>query len=111
MDPALTSASTLSVIGIGTVFVALITLVGVVSATARLVERGRARDAGAASQAAGGSQAAADGAPLAPDLRPLALAVYALHLRRRAGVAAAGGPGASRWAMAGRLRQTTPLFR
>ncbi len=114
MDPALTSASTVSVIGIGTVFVALLTLVGVVSATGRLIERGRARAAsgvGAASEAVAGSQPAADGAPLASDLRPLALAAYALHLRRRAGVAAGGRPGLSRWAMAGRLRQTTPLLR
>ena len=104
MDPALTSGSAMSVIGISTVFVALLSLVGVVSATARLVDRGRVR-AGAASDAAATPAASAD-------LRPLALAAYALHLRRRASVGAAGAPGpTSRWAMAGRLRQTAPLLR
>jgi Na+-transporting methylmalonyl-CoA/oxaloacetate decarboxylase gamma subunit len=99
----------MALIGVSTVFVALLTIVGVVSLVGRLVNRANKVDASAAGDTSG-SAALRAGAVPGVDLGRIALAAYALHLRRRASVhAAPGGP--SRWALAGRLRQTAPFVR
>ena len=98
----------MALIGVSTVFVALLTILGVVSLVGRLVNRASKVAASAAGDASGSALRA--GAVPGVDLGRIALAAYALHLRRRASVhATPGGP--SRWALAGRLRQMAPFVR
>ncbi len=110
MDVTLTSSGPMAVIGVGTVFLALLTLVFVISAVARL-SRSKAGGARSEEPEGLGSSAAAQGPDAAGDLRLAALAAYAVHLGRRARARPAATAPISRWAVAGRIRQTAPFQR
>lgn len=102
MDESLIGAVPMAILGVGTVFFALLTIIGVVSLNGYLAERGNRTAA-----------AAAEGAPQAEpavSLRSVALAAYALHLRSRA-LAITRPAQPSRWAMAGRVQQTSSFQR
>jgi Na+-transporting methylmalonyl-CoA/oxaloacetate decarboxylase gamma subunit len=110
---AMTNGPAMSALGVGTVFVALSMLVGVVNLTARIL-RGGARRRSSSAVAATGATPHED-----PQHRPktdvsskhdvgidrlrVALAAYGLHRRRR--VAVRGPEAPSAWLLAGRVRQ------
>ena len=96
----------MAVVGVTTVFFALLSIVAVVVFNHYVSERPNRRTASAVSFAVG----SAPEAEPTTDLRPLALAAYALHLRRSA-FAIREPAQASRWAMAGRVRQTRAFQR
>jgi hypothetical protein len=94
----------MALIGIGTVFLALAALLGALRLTARALSP------------AGPELARAPGSGVAPivqesgvELESVALAAYALHLARRVRIPRPGP--ASRWVIAGRMRQTAPFER
>ncbi|MFQ5699646.1 MAG: OadG family protein [Myxococcota bacterium] len=101
MDVSLTSGLSVSTIGIVTVFMALVVLVGAVSMTGRMVARSQAGapEVPAPRTPASSLDVATDG-----DLRAVAAAAFAAHLRRRVPVRRAHGA-FSLWSSAGRLRQ------
>lgn len=113
MDASLTGGLPMTVIGIGTVFAALLSLIGAILVMTRVMARppspARAEASPDAAQTALPAQATAgdDG----PDLVRVALAAYALHLQIRGRESATGAPGGNRWALAGRMQQMTGLSR
>ncbi len=110
MDVTLTSSGPMAVIGVGTVFLALLSLVFVILAVARLSGRKAGGARSEESEGVGGS-AAAPAPDAAGDMRLAALAAYAVHLGWRARARPAAPAPISRWAVAGRIRQTAPFQR
>ncbi len=114
MDSSLTSVLTLVLIGVGAVFLALATLIAVISVTRFVVELPSRGKAAPSPEVAG---AGVDGRreepereePRSENLEEVALAAYALHVLRRSTVRASPAP--SRWALAGRMSQLAPLRR
>ncbi len=112
MDASLTGGLPVTLIGIGTVFAALLSLICAVMVMTWVTSRGAAQ-AERVSEAPQTSPAAeVTAAGERPDLARVAVAAYALHLQIR-GRASSGAeaPGGSRWALAGRTQQLTPLSR
>ena len=113
MDGSLTGGLPMTVIGIGTVFAALLSLIGAILVMTRVVARppspAQAEASPDAAQTALPAQATAgdDG----PDLVRVALAAYALHLQIRGRESGTKTPGSNRWALAGRMQQLTRLSR
>ena len=96
----------MAIVGVSTVFFALVTIVAVVSVNGYLAQRERRPAAPAAEQ----ESAPARAAEPSTDLRPVALAAYALHLRRSA-LAITGPARPSRWSLAGRVQQASSFQR
>lgn len=107
MDLSATGGLTVSVIGLATVFTALMVLVATVSTTGRWVDRSQSLRAAAPGPDAAPSKLEADSVV---DLRAVAVAAFAAHLRRRA-VTRPPSMAISRWSIAGRLRQLAPFQR
>jgi Na+-transporting methylmalonyl-CoA/oxaloacetate decarboxylase gamma subunit len=113
VDGSLTGGLPMTVIGIGTVFAALLSLIFVIMAMTRLTTRppppAQAEASPDPAQTALPAQATAgdDG----PDLVRVALAAYALHLQIRGRESGPGAPDGNRWALAGRMQQMTGLSR
>ncbi len=98
------SGPIVSVIGIGTVFVALSLLVAVLSLLAKILNKQEAAESDGRAEP---GQAATEAAPAAAtdqdELLRVALAAYGLHQRYRHSVRGPAAPSA--WALAGRARQ------
>ena len=113
MDPSLTSGGIIATTGIGTVFFALVTLIAVVSAMARLLRESPAGGAAADSpgspvaetSASAGEPALAtpETATHEPDFQQIALSAYAYHRRSTTRVKSAAPP--TSWEVAGRMRE------
>lgn len=106
MDETLTAPLPMAIVGVSTVFFALLAIITVVSINGYLIERGK-RPAATAAEVTAGTAGEVQGNA---DLRPIAIAAYALHLRRSA-LAITGPPEPSRWAMAGRVRHASSFQR
>ena len=114
MDASLTGGLSVTLIGVGTVFTALLSLIGVIAVMRRLFSETPAADASArATEPETSPEADEQAAPeTGPDLLPVALAAYALHLQIRGRVNAAPlANNNSAWALAGRVQELTPLSR
>lgn len=109
MDVSLTGGLPMTLIGIGTVFSALVSLVIVVMLMTRIAARRQGvqpipSEAEAEQIDSGVSPQASD---QPPDLLRVALAAYSFHRQRQASVSSPTP--ASAWSSAGRLRQTAPF--
>ena len=98
MEPTLLSALNVTIVGIGTVFVALSSMVGALMIMDRLVNGPREP----AQPVAAAPAAAARPAAPALDLRAIALAAFAMHQNRRVSVRAPEK--ASPWGTAAKMR-------
>jgi Na+-transporting methylmalonyl-CoA/oxaloacetate decarboxylase gamma subunit len=115
LDPSLTSGGIIATIGIGTVFFALVTLIGVVTAMARLSTASAPEPEPSAaplpkvpaSAAAGDSVSEKSEAPPAeapePDFQRIALSAYAYH--RRTTTRVKGDTPSTSWDVAGRIHE------
>ena len=106
MNESLTSPLPMAIVGVTTVFFALVAIIAVVSVNGYLAER-RKQSPAPAVEAQVPTEQELD---RATSLRPVAIAAYALHLRRSA-LAITAPPQTSRWATAGRVRHASSFQR
>ena len=111
MDVSLTGGLPMTLIGIGTVFSALVALVVVVMFMTRIADRrqgvGPIPSEAEAESEQPDSVASPQPSDEPPDLLRVALAAYSFHRQRLATVSSPTP--ASTWSSAGRLRQTAPF--
>jgi Na+-transporting methylmalonyl-CoA/oxaloacetate decarboxylase gamma subunit len=104
LDPSLTSGGIIATIGIGTVFFALVTLIGLVSAMAGLLaEPSPEPKASAAAPPAEPASGSGEDSAAEPDYQQIALSAYAYH--RRATTRVKGSTPSTSWDVAGRIRE------
>ena len=111
VDASLTNGLPMILVGMGTVFCALVALVGLIALTTRILSRSRPKtsassevDPAALPQV---DNSGAEREALEDDLLRVALAAFSYHRRRRAIATTAAAPSA--WASAGRMRQIAPF--
>ena len=113
MDASLASGFSMTLIGMGTVFVALVGLLLVVKLMPRILGQPQTVASGsivAASAGSLGRGAAAERREASDDeLRTVALAAYSYHRRRQ--TSARSPTASSPWSSAGRLAQIAPFRR